>query len=122
MRLSFLTESRAEALNLSIADPSTALTRLAETHRLPSTQTAPTGVSCVIPALHPSPRRTGAQAEAFGRFPPRCSGHDGFDNAFPQVIRIGLRHRFGPPESRINAARLAHSHTIGNPESMPQDS
>src|SRR5205823_11169423 len=48
-------------------------------------------------------------------FPPRCSGHDGLDNAFPQVIRIGLRHRFGPPEPRINAARLAHSHTIGNP-------
>ena len=55
-----------------------------------------------------------AQAKAFGRFPPRCSGHDGFDNAFPQVIRVGLRHRFGPPEPRINAARLAHSHTIGN--------
>ena len=46
-----------------------------------------------------------AQAKAFGRFPPRCSGHDGFDNAFPQVIRVGLRHRFGPPEPRINAAR-----------------
>jgi len=69
----------------------------------------------VTPALQPPHRRTGAQAEAFGRFPPRCSGHDGFDYAFPQVIRIGLRHRFGPPEPRINAARLAHSHIIGNP-------
>src|SRR5262245_2984252 len=89
--------------------------------RAPAAQLC-SGVSCVIPALQPSHRRTGAQAEAFGRFPPRCSGHDGFDNAFPQVIRIGLRHRFGPPESRINAARLAHSHTIGNPDSTPPES
>src|SRR5512133_1150742 len=66
--------------------------------RAPAAQLC-SGVSCVIPALQPSHRRTGAQAEAFGRFPPRCSGHDGFDNAFPQVIRIGLRHRFGLPES-----------------------
>src|SRR6516165_1779019 len=57
------------------------------------------GASSVTPALQPPHRRTGAQAEAFGRFPPRCSGHDGFDNAFPQVIRIGLRHRFGPPRT-----------------------
>src|SRR5262249_56839397 len=27
-----------------------------------------------------------------------------------------------PPESRINAARLAHSHTIGNPDSTPPES
>src|SRR5262245_12792325 len=82
--------------------------------RAPAAQLC-SGVSCVIPALQPSHRRTGAQAEAFGRFPPRCSGRDGFDNAFPQVIRIGLRHRFGPPEPRINAARLAHLYKIGNP-------
>src|SRR5262245_16432772 len=88
---------------------------LASRRRAPAAQLC-SGVSCVVPALQPSHRRTGAQAEAFGRFPPRCAGHDGFDNAFPQVIRIGLRHRFGPPESRINAARLAHSHTIGTPD------
>ena len=87
---------------------------LLQRRRAPAAQLC-SGVSCVTPALQPPHRRTGAQAEAFGRFPPRCSGHDGFDNAFPQVIRIGLRHRFGPPEPRINAARLAHSHTIGNP-------
>src|SRR6266480_3607045 len=87
---------------------------LLQRRRTPAAQLC-SGASAVTPALQPPHRRTGAQAEAFGRFPPRCSGHDGFDNAFTQVIRIGLRHRLGPPEPRINAARLAHSRTIGNP-------
>src|SRR5258707_8936763 len=87
---------------------------LLQRRRAPAAQLC-SGISGVTPALQPPHRRTGAQAEAFGRFPPRSSSHAGFDNAFPQVIRIGLRHRFGPPEPRINAARHAHSHTIGNP-------
>src|SRR6266576_3492256 len=78
---------------------------LLQRRRAPAAQLC-SGASSVTPALQPPHRRTGAQAEAFGRFPPRCPGRDGFDHAFPQVIRIGLWHRFGPP----------------NPESMPQDS
>src|SRR5512133_4144828 len=78
---------------------------LLQRRRAPAAQLC-SGASSVTPALQPPHRGTGAQAEAFGRFPPRCPGRDGFDHAFPQVIRIGLRHRFGPP----------------NPESMPQDS
>src|SRR6266446_5632443 len=78
---------------------------LLQRRRAPAAQLC-SGPSSVTPALQPPHRGTGAQAEAFGRFPPRCPGRDGFDHAFPQVIRIGLWHRFGPP----------------NPESMPQDS
>src|SRR6266478_4522440 len=78
---------------------------LLQRRRAPAAQLC-SGASSVTPALQPPHRGTGAQAEAFGRFPPRCPGRDGFDHAFPQVIRIGLWHRFGPP----------------NPESMPQDS
>src|SRR5262245_28105383 len=56
------------------------------------------------------------------RFPPRCSGRDGFDNAFPQVIRIGLRHRFGPqnPESMPHDS-LTHTQ-LGIPDSIPPES
>src|SRR6266550_2618864 len=71
---------------------------LLQRRRTPAAQLC-SGASAVTPALQPPHRRTGAQAEAFGRFPPRCSGHDGFDNAFTQVIRIGLRHRLGPPRT-----------------------
>jgi hypothetical protein len=71
---------------------------LLQRRRAPAAQLC-SGASSVTPALQPPHRRTGAQAEAFGHFPPRCSGHDGFDHAFPQVIRIGLRHRFGPPRT-----------------------
>jgi len=53
--------------------------------------------SSVTPALQPPHRGTGAQAEAFGRFPPRCPGRDGFDHAFPQVIRIGFGIDLVPP-------------------------
>jgi hypothetical protein len=58
------------------------------------------------PALQPPGRRTGAQAKAFGCFPPRCSGHDGFDNTLSQVIRIGLRLNWSSQ----------------NPDSVPHDS
>ena len=54
---------------------------LLQRRRTPAAQLC-SGASAVTPALQPSHRRTGAQAEAFGRFPPRCSGHDGFDNVF----------------------------------------
>ena len=66
------------------------------------------------PALQPPHRRTGAQAEAFGRFPPRCSGHDGFDNAFPQVIRLGLASYLVPQNSEsILRENSLDSRTIG---------
>jgi hypothetical protein len=50
---------------------------------------APSGA----PAQHPIYRRSHAHLETFGRF---ASGRPRlycFDNAFPQVTRIGLRHR-----------------------------
>jgi hypothetical protein len=73
------------------------------------------GASGVTPALQPFHRRTGAEAEAFGRFPPRRPGFDCFDHTLSQVVRIRLRHRLAPPNPRINAARLPHPHSIGNP-------
>src|SRR5438132_11443265 len=82
---------------------------LLQRRRTPAAQLC-SGASAVTPLLQPPHRRTGAQAEAFGRFPPRCSGHDGFDNAFTQVIRIGLRHRLGPPRTP-NQCRKTRSPT-----------
>src|SRR4029077_627158 len=37
-----------------------------------------------------------------------------FDYAFPQITRIGLRHR-PPPQQRINARRFVHPYPFGNP-------
>ena len=89
---------------------------LLQRRRTPAAQLC-SGASAVTPALQPPHRRTGAQAEAFGRFPPRCSGHDGFDNAFTQVVRIGLWHSIWSPQNPESMPQeLAHSRTIGNPQ------
>src|SRR6266536_3232350 len=45
------------------------------------------------PALQPLYRRAHAHLETFGRLASRCARLHGFDNAFPYVTRIGLRHR-----------------------------
>ena len=95
---------------------------LLQRRRTPAAQLC-SGASAVTPALQPPHRRTGAQAEAFGRFPPRCSGHDGFDNAFPQVIRIGLWHRFGPPRTPNQCRKSSLTHAqLGIPDSTPPES
>ena len=95
---------------------------LLQRRRTPAAQLC-SGASAVTPALQPPHRRTGAQAEAFGRFPPRCSGHDGFDNAFTQVVRIGLRHRFGPPRTPNQCRKNSLTHAqLGIPDSTPPES
>jgi len=66
------------------------------------------GAIIVPPALHPLDRRCYAHLEAFGRLAPRRARSHGLDNAFPQVTRIGLRHRQPPPARRINAQSLHH--------------
>ena len=95
---------------------------LLQRRRTPAAQLC-SGASAVTPALQPPHRRTGAQAEAFGRFPPRCSGHDGFDNAFTQVVRIGLWHRFGPPRTPNQCRKNSLTHAqLGIPDSTPPES
>src|ERR1700730_4472559 len=61
----------------------------------------------VVPALQPLYRRTHAHLETFSRLAPRRTAFSSFDYAFPQITRIGLRHRT-PPQRRINARRIAH--------------
>src|SRR6266568_8757669 len=51
------------------------------------------GAPPVAPALQPLYRRAHAHLETFGRLASRCARLHGFDNAFPYVTRIGLRHR-----------------------------
>src|SRR4029077_632025 len=52
-------------------------------------------------------QRSGAsRRDAFVALPPRRARSYGLDNAFPQVTRIGLRHRLPPPARRINAQSL----------------
>ena len=48
------------------------------------------------PALQPLDRRAHAHFETIGRLSSRCAGLHSLDNAFPQVTRIGLRHRQPP--------------------------
>src|SRR6516162_2819485 len=50
------------------------------------------GAPLLIPALQPFYRRRHAHLETFGGFVARRTCLDGFDHAFPQVTRIGLRH------------------------------
>src|SRR5271167_3747786 len=54
------------------------------------------GAPCVAPALYPLYRRAHAYLETFGCLVARRSRLHRFDNAFPQVTRIGLRHRQPP--------------------------
>ena len=64
-----------------------------------------------VPALQPLYRRTHAHLETFSRLAPRRTAFHSFDNAFPQITRIGLRHR-PPPQRRINAQRSRSSLTL----------
>src|ERR1700747_1605180 len=66
------------------------------------------GAVIVPPALQPLDRRCYAHLETFGRLAPRRARSHGLDNAFPQITRIGLRHRPPPPARRINAKSLHH--------------
>ena len=61
-----------------------------------------------VPALQPLYRRTHAHLETFSRLAPRRTAFNSFDYAFPQITRIGLRHRPPPPQRRINARRFVH--------------
>ena len=54
------------------------------------------GAPLLIPALQPFYRRRHAHLKTFGGFMARRTRLDGFDHAFPQVTRIGLRH-LSPP-------------------------
>src|SRR5437899_2115959 len=63
------------------------------------------GAPALVPALQPSDRRARADLETLARLAPRRPCLHGFDHAFPQVTRIGLRHR-PPPKRRINAQRF----------------
>src|ERR1700755_1651151 len=56
------------------------------------------GAVIVVPALQPLDRRCNAHLKAFGRLTPRRARSHGLDNAFPQITRIGLRHRPPRPE------------------------
>src|SRR5271166_3260119 len=55
------------------------------------------GALSFTPALQPFDRRAHAYLETFGRLAPRCACLHSFDNAFPQITRISLRHA-SPPE------------------------
>src|SRR6201984_2692188 len=72
------------------------------------------GTSALAPTLQPFDCRTHAHLETIGRLVSRRSHLYSLDHAFPQVRRIGLRHR-PPPKRRINAQRLAHLSPVGNP-------
>src|SRR6266576_422091 len=50
----------------------------------------------LAPALQPLYRRRHAHLETFGRLASRRASLNGFDNPFPQITRIGLRHRQPP--------------------------
>src|SRR4029077_19881170 len=67
-----------------------------------------------VPALQPLYRRTHAHLETLSRLAPRRTAFNSFDYAFPQITRIGLRHR-PPPQRRINARRFVHPYPFGNP-------
>src|ERR1700692_2958524 len=72
-----------------------------------------------VPALQPLYRRTHAHLETFSRLAPRRTAFNSFDYAFPQITRIGLRHR-PPPQRRINARRIAHPNPFGKPADSNQ--
>jgi len=59
------------------------------------------GAVIIAPALQPLDRRGYAHLKTFGRLAPRCARSHGFDNAYPQVTRIGLWH-CPPPDCKEN--------------------
>src|SRR5205807_8510334 len=50
----------------------------------------------LTPGLKPSHRRTRTDIEPFGRLVPRRARFYRFDHAYPQVTRVGPRHRISP--------------------------
>ena len=67
-----------------------------------------------VPALHPFDSRTGAHLKPFGRLTSRRTRFDRVKHTLAQVQRTRFRHR-SPSKNRIDAARLAHPKTRGNP-------
>src|ERR1700751_2953050 len=65
----------------------------------------------IAPALQPLDRRGYAHLKTFGRLAPRCARSHGFDNAYPQVTRIGL-HCPPPTVRRINAQKTPSPLTV----------
>src|SRR5579859_1083141 len=61
------------------------------------------GTSRLTPALQPLYRRGHAHIETFRRLASRRARLHGLDNAFPQITRIGLRHR--PPRPQGESMR-----------------
>src|SRR5262249_54566977 len=66
-----------------------------------------------LETLHPDHHHAGADPVAFGRLAPRGTGLNLFNHSGTQVDGIGLRHR--SLQKRINAGRLAHWESAGNP-------
>jgi len=66
----------------------------------------------IAPALQPLDRRGYAHLKTFGRLAPRCARSHGFDNAYPQVTRIGLWHCPPPTVRRINAQKTPSPLTV----------
>ena len=69
------------------------------------------GASGVTPSLQPLHCGAWTQIEALGGFPPRRSRFDCFNHAFPQIIRIRLRHCLDP--QRTNQLRPPIGLTAG---------
>src|ERR1700757_3377826 len=70
------------------------------------------GAVIIAPALQPLDRRGYAHLKTFGRLAPRCARSHGFDNAYPQVTRIGLWHCPPPTVRRINAQKTPSPLTV----------
>src|ERR1700757_1084722 len=70
------------------------------------------GALIIAPALQPLDRRGYAHLKTFGRLAPRCARSHGFDNAYPQVTRIGLWHCPPPTVRRINAQKNPSPSTV----------
>ncbi len=66
----------------------------------------------LLPALHPSDRRAGADRKSLPRRPARGPLRDGFDNTLTQILRTRLGHRSSPIS---DAARIAHPTRFENP-------
>jgi hypothetical protein len=66
----------------------------------------------LLPALHPSDRRAGADRKSLPRRPARGPLRDGFDNTLTQILRTRLGHRSSPIS---DAARITHPNRFENP-------
>src|SRR5262249_61317918 len=68
----------------------------------------------LIPALQPLYRRRHAHLETFSGLMARRTGLNGFDHAYPQVTRIGLRH-LSPQKGESIPEDSLISHALGIP-------